>query len=205
MEENKTTLSSGEYCEALLDICQFLHCEMQYFLECDGRFRGGAKTYWCNMREAWKKMNRSVTEEDIELYGQILFILRSSIYKEFSRLKVKRLSAADRIIVIIKKTIEIAKEYIPEDFRFKRELESAYKANMKMYDNIRNWGKKDALYVYSNKVRNAIDDKKVGKYPLDDFDLYHVEFPKPKTLEIRGEKMVMSETPETMKRKEIKF
>ena len=112
MEENKTTLSSGEYCEALLDICQFLHCEMQYFLECDGRFRGGAKTYWCNMREAWKKMNRSVTEEDIELYGQILFILRSSIYKEFSRLKVKRLSAADRIIVIIKKTIEIAKEYM---------------------------------------------------------------------------------------------
>lgn len=206
MEENKSTLlTPGEYCEALLDICQFLHCEMEYFLDCDGRFRAAAKTFWCNMREAWKRMNASVSEEDIEKYGRVLFILRGTIYKEFSRLKTKRLSCADRIIVIIKKTIDIAREYLPSDFRFKREMESAYKANLKMYDNIRNKGKKDPLYSYSNKLRAAIEEKKAGNYPLDDFDLFHIEHPKPKTLELRGEKTVMAETPENMKRQEIKF
>lgn len=205
MEENKLTLTPGEYCEALLDICQFLHCEMKYFLECDGRFRGAAKTFWCNMREAWKRMNLSVSEEDIEKYGRVLFILRSTVYKEFSRLKNRKLSSADRIIVIIKKTLELAKEYSPEDFRFKRELESAYKANLKMFENIRNWGKKDSLFTYSNKIHHIIDEKRLGNYALDDFDLYHVEFPKPKILELRGEKTIMSETPENMKRQEIKL
>lgn len=205
MENNKTTISLGEYCEALLDICQFLHCEMQYFLECDGRFRGGAKTYWCNMREAWKKMNRSVTQEDIEIYGQVLFILRGSVYKEFSRLKNKRLSCADRITVIIKKTLEIITEYMPDDFRFRRELDSAYKAVSRLYENIKCWGKKDPLFAYSSKIRSAIEERKSGKYPLDDFDLFHVENPKPKTLELRGEKTIMSETPENKKRREFKF
>lgn len=200
------TITTNDYCEALLDICQFLHLDMQKFLECEGRYRGTAKTLWCNMREAWKRMNLKVDEDNIEIYGHILAYLRGSVYKEFSRLKNRKLSAADRIIVLIKRLLDISREYASDDFRFKKELESAYKGNQKLYDNIRNYAKKDSLYVFSDKIRNAIQEKKVGKYQQDDFDLYNVEHPKPKSLELRGEKTLLSSpSREDSKKSEIKF
>lgn len=203
--ENKT-ITTNDYCEALLDICQFLHLEMQKFLECEGRYRGTAKTLWCNMREAWRRMNLKVDVDNIETYGYVLAYLRKFVYKEFSRLKAKKLSAADRIIVIIKKLLDISKEYTSDDFRFKRELESAYKGNQKLYENIRNYAKKDPLYTFSDKIRSAIQEKKVGKFQQDDFNLYFVEFPKPKSLELYGEKTLLSNpSRDDSKKSEIKF
>ena len=78
--------------------------------------------------------------------------------------------------------------------------------SQKLYDNIRNYAKKDSLYVFSDKIRNAIQEKKVGKYQQDDFDLYNVEYPKPKSLELRGEKTLLSSpSREDSKKSEIKF
>lgn len=203
MEEKKLTL--GEYCESLLDICQFLHCEMKYFLTLDGRFHGTVKTYWCNMKEAWIKMNKSVSEEDIQVYGSVLALIRRSLCKEFSRLKNKRLTATDRIIVLIHKLLEVVKENYPEDFRFKRELESASKACNRFFDHIRNPGKNDSMYVFSSKLQSCMEEGKYGKYQVDDLSLYKIEFPEPKKLELRDEKQLLVDAPDDVKRTEYKF
>ena len=203
METRK--LTPGEYCEGLLDICQFLHCELEYFLTCDGRFHGAAKTFWWNMKDAWIRMNTNVSEDDIEIYGRILAVLRGTVCKEFVRLKFRRLSEADRIILLIRRLLEIARENCPEDFRFTKELNSAYKANNRFYDNIRNTGKKDSMYLFSSKVRNFLCEGKCGNHTVDDISLFKAEHPEPKKLELRGEKTVLIESGKSIKRTEIKF
>ena len=62
------------YSEGLLDITQFLCSELEIFLGEEGRYMGITKSYVHSIHESFSKMNKKVSESDIEVYGKILYL-----------------------------------------------------------------------------------------------------------------------------------
>lgn len=205
MEKNKK-ITAEQYREGIYDICSFLYSEMKYFLEKENRYYGKVKSFMNNLRDAFQSSDQKITEDDLEVYGRVLYIVRFQIYKDFSRLGQKRLSAADRIIVIIKKLLDLS-ENIPieseEEYRFERETRTIKKVITRMFENIRNRAKEDSLYTLSNLVTQSVSEEKYGKISYNTFDLISIEYPKPKELVLKGEETLMSSESTSVKKKEI--
>ena len=123
--------------------------------------------------QTYNKFNQNLSEVDSDIYGRILFLLKPILIKEFIRLRKKKISEGDCIIVMIKKILSIISE-IPE-FQFRKEVKTGLKVVTRMYDNIKNRFKKDALYNFSNTIRSKMALGQIGKYSLDKFDLTEIE------------------------------
>ena len=164
---NDDLFSSG-----LLDVTDFLCSSLKIFLEKEGRFLGIVKSYMSSIDDAFNRFNNSLEEEDYEVFGRILYLLKPIIIREFSRLKRKRLSEGDCVILIIRKLLTIIEE-CPE-YSNKKELKTILKIINKLFDNIRNKGKKDVMYNFSNQVKILKNSGNVGKYSLDKLDLTQI-------------------------------
>ena len=95
------------YLEGLLDITGFLFSELTQFLENEHRYIGITKSYIHTVKLTIERIDQSVRPEDIEIYGRILYLYKPFLKKEFKRLRNKKLTAGDSVIVIINKIIEI--------------------------------------------------------------------------------------------------
>ena len=159
-----------------------------------------------NLRDAFQSSDQKITEDDLEIYGRVLYVVRFQIYKDFTRLGQKRLSAADRIIVIIKKLLDLS-DNIPieseEEYRFERETRTIKKVITRMFENIRNRAKEDSLYTLSNLITQSVAEERYGKISYNTFDLISIEYPKPKELVLKGEETLMSSESTSVKKKEI--
>lgn len=164
---NDDLFSSG-----LLDVTDFLCSSLKIFLEKEGRFLGIVKSYMSSIDDAFNRFNNNLEEEDYEVFGRILYLLKPIIIREFSRLKRKRLSEGDCVILIIRKLLTIIEE-CPE-YSHKKELKTILKIINKLFNNIRNKGKKDVMYNFSNQVKILKDSGNVGKYSLDKLDLTQI-------------------------------
>lgn len=202
--ENK--ILAIKYKEGIFDVCTYLLSEMKVFLEIENRYYGRVKSYMNNIRDAVKDSEKKTNEEDFDTYGRILYILRPQIYKDFSRLGKKKLSPADRIIVIIHKILSILESIDLQDeiFKYEREARIINKVITKMYDNIRNRGKEDSLYYLTDLIIQSISQERFGKKIYDQLDLISIEFPKPKEKTIDGEETLIS-TSSIYAKKEISF
>lgn len=157
------------YLEGLLDITGSLFSELTQFLENEHRYIGITKSYIHTVKLTIERIDQSVRPEDIEIYGRILYLYKPFLKKEFKRLRNKKLTAGDSVIVIINKIIEIIVQEKKQDFRFHKEVRTLRKIISKFFENIRNKKKEDPLYSLSNAIKEYKDSGSVGKYPLDVF------------------------------------
>lgn len=171
--DTEITVSESLFACGLLDITDFLCSSLKVFLEKEGRYLGIVKSYMNTLDQTYNKFNQNLSEVDSDIYGRILFLLKPILIKEFIRLRKKKISEGDCIIVMIKKILSIISE-IPE-FQFRKEVKTGLKVITRMYDNIKNRFKKDALYNFSNIIRSKMALGQIGKYSLDKFDLTEIE------------------------------
>lgn len=157
------------YLEGLLDITSFLFSELKNFLEEENRYIGITKSYIHTVNLTFNKINQLVREEEINIYGKILYLYKPLLKKEFKRLRGKKLTSGDSVIVIINKILNIIFQDKGQDFRFHKEVRTLKKIISKFYNNIRNRRKEDSLYSLSNAIKEFKKDGIIGKYPLDTF------------------------------------
>lgn len=169
-------IPESTYAIGILDVIDFLVVDLTEQLKEENRCFGIVKSYLKSISDAYGKIYPDVTEDDIEVYGRILYLLKPLLRKEFKRLVNKKLSHADSIICIIRKLLIIIEE-VPE-FIYKKELGTIKKVIDRLYDNIRNRSKKDSLFNLANTIRTFMSEGKVGKYCLDKFTVKDVEIKK---------------------------
>ena len=141
------------FLEGLLDITEFLFSELEKFLEEENRYHGITKSYMNTINIAFCRFNKEVSEDDVILYGKILYLFKPILKREFRRLKDKKLSLGDVTIVIINKILSIVSEEKTVSFRFSKELKTLRKIISKLFDNIKMKKKEDPLYQLSNSIK----------------------------------------------------
>ncbi len=156
-----------QYSVGLLNMVDFLIVELEKFLERENRLKGIVKIYLNNLNTAFQKIYVGRTIQDTEVFCKILYLFKPLLVGEFKRLTKKRLSRADTVITIARKIVLIILEQ--KDFRYRAEAGTIEKVLGKLWENIRHRAKNDALFYLSLQIRNFMDQGKVGKYPLDNF------------------------------------
>lgn len=190
--------------EGILDICGYLCLELKYFLEKENRYYGTLKSYVKDMTISFSRMNQKVSEEDMEIYGKILWVLRPQIYFDFKRLGKKRLSHSDRVMVLMKRLLDYSGDDLT-DFRFQKELGTVHKLVNRMYDNIKNPGKDNKLYSLKELVENSVYSGKIGKVVCNKLDLITQAFPKEKENTLVNSEQAFVEKQHSGKIMEISF
>lgn len=178
-----------QYQEGIFDICEFLIVELTEFLKEEGRYKYRMLDYIKSIRDEFNKAHEVETEEDINIYGRVLYVINRSIIKDYQRLRIRRLSPADSVLCIILKLINVS-ESLEGENRFTEEQTNVKKIIQKLYDNIRNKSKYDHLWKIENTIRESVEIKKWGTLSLDDFSLRKIEHPEknPRTQDVIGEK-----------------
>ena len=178
-----------QYQEGIFDICEFLIVELTEFLKEEGRYKYRMLDYIKSIRNEFNKAHEVETEEDINIYGRVLYVINRSIIKDYQRLRIRRLSPADSVLCIILKLINVS-ESLEGENRFTEEQTNVKKIIQKLYDNIRNKSKYDHLWKIENTIRESVEIKKWGTLSLDDFSLRKIEHPEknPRTQDVIGEK-----------------
>ena len=176
-------ITRTEWKEGLLDVCDFLYTEMIVFLKEENRYFGKVKSYMNNIKDALRRCCLGATQSEIDTRGRVLNQIRGAIYSEFKRLGNRRLSTADRVIVIFRKILELNYRIEPEtEFRFSREMGTMKKVIDKLFDNICLKSKNDSLWKLSTVIQESSESEKWSPYTCDVLDLYHIVHPRPKTL-----------------------
>lgn len=153
----------------LLDATDFLCSSLKIFLENEGRYLGIVKSYISSLDLAYEKFNEFLNENESDIYGRILYLIKPIILKEFGRLKSKKLSEGDCVILIIKKIVSIIEE--SESFSHNKELRTISKIINRFYNNIKNKNKKDVMFNFTNQIKTLRNKGCIGKYLLDKLDL----------------------------------
>lgn len=170
----KTDLIVSEevYMDGIFDIIQWLVCDLETYVKDEGRYFGIMPTYFKDMRKIISSFNTGCTEDLCDIYGKIFYLFKPIIINEFMRLGIKRLSNADRIIVIMKKILDMLEEEGTnrnhEKLKNFKDLNSII---TKMFDRIRNNNKKTNLRLLINTFKQYIDLGKVGKMNVDEWSM----------------------------------
>lgn len=161
------------YLDGLLDITQTLVLELEKLLDTEGRKFGIMISYLDSMFEAFTKAEEGVEESTYEIYEKILYLYKPLILKEYRKLRRRNLSKADCIIVILKRVLEVITE--KPDWEHVKNARTIHKIVTKLFDNIRNTGKKASLSSLTGYIENYLDLGVVGKYRLDHISIEEEE------------------------------
>lgn len=170
------TVSEVLFAEGLFDTVGFLYSELKAALEEEHRFFGIVKSYALSIDQAFSKFDTEISDDDIEIYGRILYLCKPSFLNEFRRLRNKRLTPGDSLIVIINKLLEVISGV--EGFAYRKELKTMKKIFTKLFDNIRNKNKKDPMYFLFNTIKELMSKGAVGKYIAEDINFKDINKPK---------------------------
>lgn len=182
-------INSTQYQEGILDVCDFLVVELTEFLKDEGRYKYRMLDYIKSIKDEFDITHASMTEDDTNIYGRVLYVLKKSIIQDYKRLRIRRLSPADSVLCIILKLINVS-ESIEGQNRYTKEQGEIKKVIQKLYDNIRNKAKYDHLKRIEESIKTSIETKKWGTLSLDELNLYNIEHPdkNQKSRELVGEK-----------------
>lgn len=167
--DTSITINEDLFHCGLLDATDFLCSSLKIFLENEGRYLGIVKSYISSLDLAYEKFNEFLNENESDIYGRILYLIKPIILKEFGRLKSKKLSEGDCVILIIKKIVSIIEE--SESFSHNKELRTISKIINRFYNNIKNKNKKDVMFNFTNQIKTLRNKGCIGKYLLDKLDL----------------------------------
>lgn len=165
-------VSDEVYIDGIFDIVQWLMCDLEFYVKDEGRYFGIMPTYFKDMKKIISSFNSGCTEDDCDIYGKIFYLFKPIIVNEFVRLGVRRLSNADRIIVMIKRILDMLEE--EGDIRNHEKAKNFKDLNIiitKMFDRIRNHNKKTDLKFMINTLKQYIDLGKVGKVNIDEWSM----------------------------------
>lgn len=169
-------VSEEVYISGLFDIVQWLILDMEEYAKEERRFFGIMPTYFATMRLSISEFNSDCTEMDCDIYGKIFYLLKPIIVNEFSRLENKKLSKADRLIVISKRILDLL-ELVGSDVDVdysKEKLDNIKATNViitKMFDRIRNDGKHTELKFMIGAMKDFIVSGRVGKSEIHMFSM----------------------------------
>lgn len=178
--------------EGLLDVCQFLALEMKQFLINEGRFGYKVGKYWETITKQNTEMNKRVSEDDIDFYGRVLFLLRKSIYSEFHYLRIKRMSPADCVITIIHRILDYSDRL--GNFRFTKEQKKIKEVIDLLWENIRHSKKELNLKMLTSKMNLSIEGEIRGTLGYHELDLIGIETPKQRVQELKRETKFYTES-----------
>ena len=186
----KKEINVTQYQEGIFDICESLVIDLIDFLKEEGRYKFRMIDNMNLIMNIFRGYHEIQTEEDVNIYGRVLYVLNRSLMKEYQRLRVKRLTPADSLICIILKLLNLSESLENGENRFKEGQDKIKELIQKFYDNIRNRAKNDHLWKIENSVRDAVEQKKWGTLCLEDFGFYRVEHPEilSTTQDLVGEK-----------------
>ncbi len=183
-ESSEWVVGQGVFDYGLLDVLEFMKVDLVHLLEEEGRFRGVVKCFAHSMDEAYEKIwnDPELTDDNsLEIYGRILYLFKPTLLQEHKRLKQKRLSPADSLIVIIHKMLDIIVQ-TPENGKGLRTLK---KVIGKLFDNIKNNSKNDPLFRFSETIRIYKDCGVIGKHRLDRIDFCRAE-PEKEVMQVKS-------------------
>lgn len=157
-------VSKETYLSGLFDIQRRLFNELVVLLRLEDRAFGIMKEYIRICSEAF--IGEDTTEEEQEIYDRILFLLKPVFLKEFKRLTKRRLSPADAVITIMHKSLDIILEMLEEESPVRKNVLLVKDIVDRVWENIKNRTKKDAMYYYSDLIKTLMGEGVIGKYPL---------------------------------------
>ena len=170
------TVSEVLFAEGLFDTVGFLYSELKVALEEENRFFGIVKSYALSIDQAFSRFDSEISDDDIEIYGRILYLCKPSFLNEFRKLRSKKLTSGDCLIVIINKLLEVISGV--EGFSYRKELKTVKKIFSKLFDNIKNKNKKDSMYSLFNTIKELMSKGAVGKYVAEDINFKDINKPK---------------------------
>lgn len=165
-------VSEEVYISSLFDTVQFLVFDLETYCKEENRYFGIMPTYFRTMKTEFSSFNRGCTDDLCNIYGKTFYLYKPVIVKEFCKLETRRLSKADRLIVMVKRILDML-----EEEGSKREyvkLDNIKNVNIiitKMFDRIRNEGKKAGLNWMIKTMRQNIETGIVGKICIDEFSM----------------------------------
>lgn len=165
-----TTIGLDYFVSGLLDIVDILRVKIVQRLEEEGRYFGLAKSYMDSICSEFDKINKNVTEEDVEIFGRTLFLLKPLLIREFKRSVGKGLSAADTIILISRKILEICIASSPKHYHI-QEAKVIKSILDKFHGNMRNKFKDESYFFLATTIYEALEKEMTGRYQLDDIEL----------------------------------
>ena len=165
-----TTIGLDYFVSSLLDIVDILRVKIVQRLEEEGRYFGLAKSYMDSIFSEFDKINKNVTEEDVEIFGRTLFLLKPLLIREFKRSVGKGLSAADTIILISRKILEICIASSPKHYHI-QEAKVIKSILDKFHGNMRNKFKDESYFFLATTIYEAMEKEMTGRYQLDDIEL----------------------------------
>ena len=139
--------------------------------------------------------------ESVVSYSRVLGTLRRSIYQDYKRLRKKRLTPSDCIIVMIRKYILLAGPAESEEYRMTKEYGTVEKVICKMWENIRNKSKHDGFVDTQELIIKLLTKKKdMSAFECDSLSLVNLEYPKPKEITMTaGETLINRESSRKLK------
>lgn len=167
---NESFVVSDEvFSNSILDMIHLLFIELSKLLEKENRFFGIVTSYMNSVQDVFDKIDETTNEDDYEVFGRAMYLFKPLIYKSYRKLRKRKVSPADCIIVIIKSLTEYLKSNEP--IRYQKELKSLDKIITKLFDNIRNNGKNQKLTQLVEFVKYYREIGILGKYSLDKFSI----------------------------------
>ena len=165
-------ISEELYISGLIDITQWLALDLEYFLKEENRFFGIMISYFKTIKDNYIIFNTGCTEEDCDIYGKIMYLFKPIILFEYRKLEQRRLSKADRLIVMIKRILDLLEPIAEDKCHIKTDcIKNINEVITKMYDRIKNNGKLLDLKYMTRTMKYYMEEGLVGKICVDEFGI----------------------------------
>ena len=178
MDEKITIDSFNFYKESLYYLCNLLIPNLEYYLQEEGIYYGRVKSYLDSIKLAEKNGKEKIDDTNTIHYGKVVSLVKNQIKRDFQRLSKRRMSCADRIIILMRWILKII-DFVPyEDFKFEKESQTYAKILEHLYDNIRNKSKKDTFKVLTKTIERIMNGGEYGNSIVLSIDLVNTGFKK---------------------------
>jgi len=165
-------VSDDLYLEGLFDIVQWLLCDLESYIKDENRFFGIMPIYFRDIKKSVSSFNQDCTEDECNIYGKIFYLFKPIIIKEFVKLRLRRLSNADCLIVMIKRILDLLEDEGNKRESLKlKDFQGVNAIITKMFDRIKNNNKKSTLKTLIDSFRTYIDLGSVGRVCIDEFSM----------------------------------
>lgn len=164
--DQKFRLEKEKYSKPFLGALDYLVGELEKNLVNENRYKGVVKSYMDSIKTVYSTMySEGYTEEDSKNESKILYLIKSDLHRELSKLNKRGLSKGDCLIVILNKLLEILDKF-DESEQYHKGIQ---KVIGRLFDNIKTRSKNDSLFRFSNTIWEMMEKGYVGKYQSESF------------------------------------